>query len=126
MLTPKSHNPIFAKLILVVDPKHHRVRQSVLVDHQGNVNRFIFDNMVEQGFDSTWIGLTDRQTEGDFEWADGAQLDYENWDRGEPNNNSGDGGEDCASILTDRGRASFWDDRPCNRAYSFVCERALP
>ena len=89
-------------------------------------DRFIFDNMVEQGFDSTWIGLTDRQTEGDFEWADGAQLDYENWDRGEPNNNSGDGGEDCASILTDRGRASFWDDRPCNRAYSFVCERALP
>lgn len=45
-LVPKQANSVFAKLILVLDPKTHRVKQSVVVDPQGNVNQFIYDGVV--------------------------------------------------------------------------------
>ncbi|MBL92874.1 MAG: hypothetical protein CMH56_13805 [Myxococcales bacterium] len=42
LLIPKETNTIFAKLILVVDPDSYLVKQSILIDHQGNINRFYF------------------------------------------------------------------------------------
>lgn len=44
-LVPKQGNSVFAKLILVVDPKTSRVKQSVVVDPSGNVNQFIYSNL---------------------------------------------------------------------------------
>lgn len=44
-LLPKQPNGIFAKLILVIDPKTSRVKQSVVVDTQGNVNQFVYDKL---------------------------------------------------------------------------------
>ncbi len=46
LLVPKTPSAVFAKLILVVDPKTSRVKQSVVVDPAGNVNQFIFKNVV--------------------------------------------------------------------------------
>jgi outer membrane lipoprotein carrier protein len=45
VLVPKQGNAIFAKLILVVDPKTSRVKQSIVVDPSGNVNQFIYGNL---------------------------------------------------------------------------------
>ncbi len=45
-LTPKEANGIFRRLILVVDPTTFRVKQSVVVDNQGNVNQFMFNDAV--------------------------------------------------------------------------------
>jgi outer membrane lipoprotein carrier protein len=45
LLEPKQPNSIFARLILVVDPKTHRVQQSVVVDVQGNVNQFLYQDL---------------------------------------------------------------------------------
>jgi outer membrane lipoprotein carrier protein len=42
LLLPKDSNSVFARLILVVDPKTSRVKQSVVVDPAGNVNQFFF------------------------------------------------------------------------------------
>ena len=42
LLIPKETNTIFAKLILVVHPDSYLVKQSILIDHQGNINRFYF------------------------------------------------------------------------------------
>ena len=32
-----------------------------------------------------WIGLTDRETPGDFRWVTGEQSTFSNWNPGEPN-----------------------------------------
>lgn len=45
LLEPKQANNVFARLILVVDPKTHRVQQSVVVDLQGNVNQFLYEDL---------------------------------------------------------------------------------
>lgn len=36
-----------------------------------------------------WIGLSDRQVEGQFEWASGEAVTYTNWAPGEPNDYQG-------------------------------------
>jgi outer membrane lipoprotein carrier protein len=41
-LVPKKPSGAFAKLILVVDPKTSRVKQSIVVDPAGNVNQLVF------------------------------------------------------------------------------------
>jgi outer membrane lipoprotein carrier protein len=46
LLTPKTENSVFSKLILVVDKETSRVKQSVVVDPAGNVNQFIYGDMV--------------------------------------------------------------------------------
>ena len=35
---------------------------------------------------SAWIGLSDNDTEGNFEWVNGDDLNYTNWYPGQPNN----------------------------------------
>ncbi len=44
LLTPKKTNTAFKNLMLVLDKKSHRVKQSVVIDLQGNTNQFTFDN----------------------------------------------------------------------------------
>ena len=45
-LTPKKKSGIFKRIILVIDPENFRVKQSIIVDLQGNVNQFIYNKMV--------------------------------------------------------------------------------
>ena len=45
-LTPKEKNSIFKQLILVVDGKNYQVKQSTLVDLEGNKNQFAFKNLL--------------------------------------------------------------------------------
>ena len=84
-------------------------------------NAFIYDTSRTLGHGDTWLGLNDLQSEGRWVWADETALGYQNWDGGEPNN--GGGGEDCGILLMSPGRESFWDDRPCDRSYHFICEQ---
>ena len=41
-LTPKQKNGIYKQLILSVDSKSYRVKQSIVIDFGGNMNQFIF------------------------------------------------------------------------------------
>jgi hypothetical protein len=82
------------------------------------------------GTTNTWIGLSDRATEGVFIWDDGSGLVYTNWGAGEPNN-GGSGStyqEDCG-ILAGAKLDKGWDDRPCDATevptsgnFAYLCQ----
>ncbi|XP_066269121.1 CD209 antigen-like protein E [Branchiostoma lanceolatum] len=65
-----------------------------------------------------WIGLTDRDMEGQFVWADGTPISfYRNWAPGEPN---GDNTKNCVHLWPE---ANFrWDDMPCETDLFYICQ----
>ena len=68
-----------------------------------------------------WIGATDVMVEKQYEWIDGNVFVFDNWRKGEPNNNGINGGEeDCAEIEAD----GQWDDQPCEKTKRYICERS--
>ncbi|XP_044874221.1 C-type lectin domain family 4 member F-like [Mauremys mutica] len=75
-----------------------------------------------------WIGLTDRETEGSWRWADGTEYRADAsrgfWAENEPNNHDpkNDGGEDC--VLTDPGNRNLWNDYKCTQPFRWICKRA--
>ena len=60
-----------------------------------------------------WIGLTDRDVEGTYQWVSGETSIYRNWQTGEPNNAvSGNYNQDYVHIYpTNDAAAGKWDDR---------------
>ena len=58
-----------------------------------------------------WIGATDKDKEGHFEWVSGATWSYTNWNSGEPNNI---GDEDCVELK----KPDAWNDIPCSGSYA--------
>jgi hypothetical protein len=82
------------------------------------------------GTANTWIGATDRVTEGTFLWDDGSALTFTNWHTGEPNSGGIDATyqEDCAIIAGAR-VGKQWDDRPCDASevaasgmFAYLCQ----
>ena len=81
------------------------------------------------GGSSTWIGLTDRGTEGSWTWSDGshagatgasswqASWSFENWQGGQPDNSQGI--EDCVVLRSQNGK---WNDANCDTRRRFYCE----
>jgi hypothetical protein len=64
-----------------------------------------------------WIGLSDRDVEGRFQWADGTAAAVDGWDEGEPDNEGCN--QDCAVLGDDsRGR---WHDTHCGQPRPFIC-----
>ncbi|XP_067290051.1 CD209 antigen-like protein D isoform X2 [Pseudorasbora parva] len=95
----------------------------------------IINNKEEQDFVknisngiSVWIGLTDSDVEGRWEWVDGSSLNSsfsKFWAIGEPN---GGTSENCALSMDydPRWLALFgWLDIPCNRAIQWICEKSI-
>ena len=64
-----------------------------------------------------WIGLSDRDRDGTWEWVSGEHLIYMNWGKGLPDNLTGD--QDCAEMGY-AGKA--WNDKPGRYRFGFICE----
>ncbi|CAH1781368.1 unnamed protein product [Owenia fusiformis] len=70
----------------------------------------------------SWIGLHDIGTEGNFEWSDGSQYNFTNWNKGEPNSFYPE--EDCAEILGPGSLPGVWNDERCNfKNKSYICKK---
>ena len=64
--------------------------------------------------------MNDRDKESGYKWIDDSQLDYVNWQEGEPNNYGGY--ENCIEMQTRRGQ---WNDLPCNFYRPFMCKKNI-
>lgn len=75
-------------------------------------------NFVKTHHGIAWIGLTRGEDRDTWTWVDGTNLEGAGfWQKGEPNDT--DNEEDCVEISRD---ASAWNDVPCSRLFSWVCE----
>uniref|UniRef100_A0A8P4GDI2 C-type lectin domain-containing protein n=1 Tax=Dicentrarchus labrax TaxID=13489 RepID=A0A8P4GDI2_DICLA len=92
----------------------------------------IIDSSEEQEFvtknirKDTWIGLTDRDNEGTWKWTDGTPLTLAYWVRGQPDSGAGDpkwGEEDCAIVIAGKETEGNWNDRRCEDAQKWICEK---
>ena len=86
------------------------------------VNKLVFDKSKEVFgcIHITWIGINDRNTEGQWVFAsNGAKVTSPFWHLGEPNSYRRTN-EDCATI--GHSRNEEWHDYPCSSMKFFICE----
>jgi len=83
----------------------------------------LLSSYIEDRNGNAWIGFTDRETEGNWQWITGEEVTLTNWDKGEPNN-AGDG-EDRAAIWAGNPATSIpgsWNDYPNSKKLKFIME----
>ena len=73
-----------------------------------------------------YIWLGGMRDGGSFKWKDGSAFNYQNWDRGQPNDWRGN--EDCMELYSAPGQSHHdkWNDVPCdqtNHADGFICKK---
>jgi hypothetical protein len=69
-----------------------------------------------------WLGGTDVLSEGTFTWVNGEPFGFTHFRSGEPNNGGVNATEQEDCLVIEDDTAGTWDDRPCTRAYPYVCE----
>lgn len=94
-------------------------------------NKFVQANV--KSWPSTWIGLSDIDEDGTFEWTDGSKLEAsrlwpsgaEKWHKGMPDYNVG-GTEHCIHMNhphLDPKQAGTWNDKACRDLMSVACSK---
>ncbi|CAK6973197.1 CD209 antigen-like protein E [Scomber scombrus] len=92
----------------------------------------VIDSLEKQEFfstfneEATWIGLTDRDTEGTWKWIDGTPLTLSYWGTDQPDNGGGDpqwGEEYCVHIRAGTQTVENWNDLSCGASLQWICEK---
>ena len=74
------------------------------------------------GVETAWIGLSDRNHEGDYRWSDKFMFNYSNWGANEPN---GGTAENCIHMMRSY-KNRRWNDLSCSQSRRFVCKILRP
>jgi hypothetical protein len=133
--TKSAVGPDGSCLVFVATPatfNNAKAACAAMTAHLAYLKNAAIDTFAEDfvGTTNTWIGLTDRVTEGVFVWDDGSMLGFTNWHTGEPNSGgpSATYQEDCAIIAGARVDKQ-WDDRPCDAtevansgSFAYLCQ----
>lgn len=88
-------------------------------------NQFIYNYMKnDMGYQSAYFGFTDENTEGTWEWVNGEEVVYTNWNSTEPNQENAK--EDYAMFYY-KYNDGFWNDgdfdgKTINGGTAFICE----
>ncbi|XP_075325274.1 C-type lectin domain family 10 member A-like [Odontesthes bonariensis] len=73
-----------------------------------------------------WIGLVERQHEGQWSWVDGTDFSSTPtfWDAGQPDDwDFRENGEDCGQLhKAERRKRKRWNDADCSLLYRYICE----
>ena len=84
--------------------------------HSRDENNFV-KSLVADISDDTWIGGSDAQHEGTWEWTDGSTWDYDNWLSDQP-----DGGyQQNFLAMDDSGSYGRWRDLPESESKYVLC-----
>ena len=79
---------------------------------------FLHNYIQEKGYDSAYFGLIDRNKNGHWEWADGSDVIYTNWAKGEPSSSDEQYGMYYYWMEDGTWNDGRWDDN-CT---AFLCE----
>ncbi|XP_025970762.1 hepatic lectin-like isoform X2 [Dromaius novaehollandiae] len=92
--------------------------QLAVIDSYAKQNFVMFRTRNER----FWIGLTDENSEGEWEWIDGTdyKATFTFWKEGEPNNSGSN--EDCAHLWN----LGQWNDVYCTYECFYICEKPVP
>lgn len=87
-------------------------------------NEFLYQLMVENGYENAYFGYSDAEEEDNWKWVDGSSSAYENWHSGEPNAENTE--EDYAMFYW-KYEDGTWNDGDFGRntnngGTTFVCE----
>ena len=96
-----------AKVICTLNGGH------LAVINDQSENEYVSSKLMGQ---TAWIGGTDENTEGLFEWVNREGFIYRNWLIGQPNNMNGN--EDYIELRPD----GYWNDQNGASSREFVCE----
>ncbi|XP_046698939.1 CD209 antigen-like protein E isoform X2 [Silurus meridionalis] len=66
-----------------------------------------------------WIGLSDRDKEGEWKWVDASPLTFKDWGQWEP---GGKEKENCGEIYKSS-NSIIWNDNNCSKKLNCICEK---
>ena len=87
-------------------------------------NDYVYKLMRNAGYTGAYLGLTDKDEDGVWEWVTGEAFVYQNWHPGEPNN---DLGSESYGMFFNDFRDGTWNDSDFNgktdhSGKAFICE----
>ncbi|XP_072038339.1 echinoidin-like [Amphiura filiformis] len=97
--------------------------QSSLV---AGLNESAFEPLANRA-NGVWLGMEDRESEGNYTWSDGSSVNLYYWVPGQPTNRMIDdtgNGEDCIMMWKTEmfNTVDKWNDAPCYYLFPFICK----